>query len=246
MPQYTINKKTFSGASKVYDGTLAGIIISLAQNQAITAAAAVTPLTDNGGGAANGTIEAVPVLVNHALVGSDSVAKADAENAFGTALNAISEVIYQINRVRTAVPAFPALIDNTGGAAATGTVAAITQTVAGANAALVSASGAISVFESLVDAIFQATVFVNRLADAVGVSQIAIPASESALLVGTFAPINLSTGGAVSGADALTHATIQATAFDAALVWLANSVKELTTKLHAITSGAPTIEVIVQ
>src|SRR6516225_1060545 len=110
-----ISSKTFSGSGKVFDGTLAAALKSLAENQAVIAAAAVTDLVDSGGGTANGTIEAPVTVTSAALGSSDCAQKAALETAFGTVKDAVSEVVRQLNLVRAVVPAFAALTNSTGG-----------------------------------------------------------------------------------------------------------------------------------
>lgn len=240
-----LTAKLFSGASHIFNGTLATALISLAQNQAIVAASAVTDLTDNGGGTADGDIEAPVVIANYVTAGVDAAQKAELEAAFGNVRDALGEVVAQLNDVRAVVPAFPALTNSMGGAAADGTVGAIDVSMTAVDASMVSAAGARTVQAALYARIYQAAHYVNLLAKATGVSQIALPAGVTPTYDTEFAAVATGTGAAVAGSaatDAL--GTVSKTNADAMLVGLANAVKELTAKLNAITSGTPTISVI--
>lgn len=240
-----INKHTFSGTSSVFDGKLAGILMSLAANQAIIAAATVADLTDNSGGTANGTISAIPVITNHQLVGTDSVQKAATETALGTVRDALSEIIAQLNDVKAVLPAFPTLADNTGGTAADGTVGAISVTLAGVSVSLASAVGVRAVAAALASRLAQATHFVNLAAATVGIVPVVDNSGGASSVATTFAAVSLDTGAAVDGADATdAKAGVAKTEADALLAALRDGVTELVVKLNAITSGSPTITVV--
>jgi len=240
-----LHKKMFSGAGKVYDGTLAKILMSLAQNQAVIAAATVTNLTDNGGGTADGKIEAPVEIDNHVLDNDDSVAKEALESAFDKVVDALSEVIEQLNNVREVVPAFDELNDRTGGTVADGTVSAITKSFSGTGSSLASAVGARAVYAALMGAIYQAAYFVNLAAKAVGEDEIELPAGVVPSVSTEFVAIDTGTGDAVSGADNTDdNAAVSVDDAEAMMTHLADAVKELTATLNKVTSGTPTIEVV--
>lgn len=240
-----INKHTFSGTSNIFNGVLATALIALAQGQAVIAAGTITDLTDNVGGAANGALTAIPAIANSALGANDCSPKAGLETAFGTVRDGLSEVIAQLNDIRAVVPAFDALTDNTGGAAADGTVGAVTVTVAGAGTDLASAVRTRAVVENLAKSVAQAVHFTNLACRAVGVA----PLTGSLGVVGpvstTFAAVSLDTGATTSGADATdANAAIKATEANAVLAALRDAVKECVVKLNAVTSGVPTVTVV--
>lgn len=241
-----LTAKLFSGASHIFNGTLATALISLAQNQAIVAASAVTDLTDNGGGTADGDIEAPVAIANYVTAGVDAAQKAELEAAFGSVRSALIEVVTQLNNVRAVVPAFPVLVNSLDGLSlGDGTVGAIDVSMTAVNASMTSAAGARAVQATLYDRIYQAAHFVNLLAKATGLAEIALPEGVTPNYSTTFAAVDVSTGAAVSGAQATDAlGTVSKTNADAMLVGLANAVKELTAKLNAITSGTPTISVI--
>lgn len=241
-----LTPKLFSGAANVFNGVLASAMISLAQNQAIVAAAGVTDLTDNGGGTADGDIEAPVTIANYVTAGVDCAQKAELEASFDGVVAALIEVVGQLNDVRAVVPAFPLLLSSLDGLTiGDGTVDAIDVSMTAVNASLASAAGARAVQAQLYARIYQATHFVNLLAKAVGKPEITLPADATRSYSNIFAEVDTSTGLAVTGAaatDAL--GAVSKTNADAALVGIANAVKELTAKLNAITSGTPTIAVI--
>lgn len=241
-----LTRKSFSGSGRIFDGTLALALISLAQNQAIVAASAVTDLTDNGGGTADGDIEAPVTIDNYVTAGVDAAQKAELEAAFGSVRAALVEVVTQLNDVRAVVPAFPALATAMDGLSlGDGTVGAIDVSMTAVDASMVSAAGARAVQATLYDRIYQAAHFVNLLCKATGLSPITLPAGVTPAYSTEFAAVDTGTGAAVAGTaatDAL--GTVSKTNADAMLVGLANAVKELTAKLNAITSGTPTITVV--
>lgn len=237
-----ITNKTFSGTSKVFDGTLAAVIRELLQNQGRALAATITDLTDSSGGTANGTIEAKVTVANYLLVSTNGAQKAATEAGFVTVKDALTEVVAQLNNVRAVVPAFAALTNSIGGTAADGTVAAVTQSVSGVGTSLASAVGVRTVYDSLLASIHQARYYVNALAVATGKTVIATASTDVPSVSTVFAAIATSTGTAVSGADATnTNAGVSATNASAMLLHLANAVTELTTKLNTITSSTASL-----
>jgi len=241
----SINKKTFSGTSKVFDGTLAEIIMSLAQNQAIVAASSVTDITDNGGGTAQGEIKAPVAVANYKLDNNDGAGKTALENAFKTVVDALSEIIAQLDNVRAQVPAFGELTDNTGGATPDGTVGAITKNLTGTGSSLASAVGVRAVYSVLMDRIYQATHFVNLAAKAVGVETVGFEGVVIPNYSTTFDAISTDTGTAVDGSDETDEkACVEVGNANAMMTQLANAIKDLTSALNKITSGSPTITVV--
>lgn len=240
-----INKHTFSGTSKIFDGTLALTLMALAQGQTVIAAGTVSDLTDNTGGSANGALTELPALANAALGEGDCTPKAGLETALGTARSALSEIIAQLNAFRAVVPAFDALTDNTGGASADGTVSAVTVTVAGAGEDLASAVGTRAVIENLAKGVAQAVHYVNRAAASVGQASITGTLGVVPSISPTFAAISLDTGTAVDGSDDTdANAALKATDVDAALTAIRDAIKECVVKLNACTAGVPAITVV--
>src|SRR5262245_5892029 len=164
-----ITKQSYSGASKVFDGQLAAALRGVAQYQAAVKldTAAVTALTNSAGGSANGTINPIGNVTPAVLGTTDCAQKAGLETAFGTVKDAITEIVAKLNAIRAVVPAFGALTDSTGGAAADGTVGAVTVSLTGVGTSLASAAGAQTVINALKDAIVQARYFANLAAKAV-------------------------------------------------------------------------------
>src|SRR5437660_328446 len=134
-----IKSTHFSGSARVFDtgpGGLGAIARQLSQNVARIAATGVSALTDNSGGpSSNGTIPLIPAVVNAAT-------PAALETALGQVRDGLSEIIAQCNTLHAKVPALDGtLTDSTGGGAADGTIAAITQTLSGVSTSYASANG---------------------------------------------------------------------------------------------------------
>lgn len=240
-----IHKKTFSGTSNVFNGFLADVLMSLARNQAVIAAATVSDLVDNGGGTADGKIDAPVTVANHQDDSGDSAGKSDLEGAFDDVVDALSEVIEQLNNIGAVVPAFAELTDDTGGASPDGTVDAINKSISGTNTDLASAVGVRAVYGILLDRIYQAAYFVNLAARAVGEAEIELPEGVVPSISTTFDAVDTDTGAAVDGADETDEkAGVSATQASAMMTHLANAVKELTSTLNKVTSGTPTVEVV--
>ena len=198
-----IKKKTFSGTSKVFDGELADAIRGIAQYQAAVKldTAAVTALTNSAGGSANGTINPIGNVTPAVLGTTDCAQKAGFETALGTVKDAISEIVAKLNAIRAVVPAFPALTDSTGGAAADGTVPAITVSLTGVDTSLASAVGSQAVIDALKDKIVQARYFTNLAAEAVGVTPLVDRSGHVGPVGTTFTVISTNTGTAVREDD---------------------------------------------
>ena len=235
-----VKKQQFAGSSKVFgtdSDALVNIVRGMAQHLALSVAGQVTDLTDNSGAAAaNGVIEAVGLNTLAVLGTTDCAQKAALEAAYGTVLNGLSTMITQVNLIRAKVPAFAALTDSTGGTDGAGTIAAVTLSVSGVGASLASAAGANTTLTLIKNRIAQLTIFVNKLATATG-QTLVVDSSGGAKSYGTtFAAVSTNTGTAVSGADVtVANAAIKATDASAKLAILGNAVKELATKLNAIT-----------
>lgn len=237
-----INAKTFSGAANVHNGVLASVLMSLAGGIAKTAAGTVADLTDNGGGAAaDGTIAAIPLATGTPAAGATCPTKAEIETDFGQVKDALTEIAAKIVAVAAKVPAFTPT-NSIGGTAADGTIAAITTAITGATASRVAKTGFNSVTTALRDGVATLARDVNALARATGISELTDNSGGVAAFNNTYAAINVSTGTAAADGTA----SVVSSEATATLVALANAVKELSTKLNAITSDtAPTPAVII-
>ena len=242
-----IKKNSFSGTSKVFSGELAEAIRGVAQYQAAVKldTAAVTALTNSAGGTANGTINAIGNVTPAVLGTTDCAQKAGFETALVTVKDAISEIVAKLNAIRAVVPAFPALTDSTGGAAADGTVGAIGVALTGVGTSLASAAGSQAVITALKDAISQARYYVNLAAESVGVTPLVDNSGHVGPVATTFAAISTGTGTAVSGADLTTaNAAVKETDGETVLTALRDGITELAAKLNEVTNVTPTLTVV--
>lgn len=238
----TIKAKTFSGASKVHDGTLADAIRGVAQSLAAMNAATITDLTDSSGGTADTTIAAIGSFTPAVLGTTDAVAKAELEASLLEMVDGIAEIVAQVNNIQAVVPAFPALTDSMGGTAADGTIALFNVAHTGQGASNASATGANTALDAIKIALSQAAYWVNRVCTACGVAGL----TDSSGVVGddrvfdaVFAAISLDTGTAVSGADlTAANATVLATDADAINGLVADAVADMAARLNACTAAA--------
>jgi hypothetical protein len=240
----TINKKTFSGAANIHNGKLASILMAMLATQAKASAVTVatTALTDNGGGAAaNGTIEAIPLATGTPLAGDTCPTKAEIETDFGQVKDALMEIAAQVVAVSAKVPAITPT-NSIGGAAADGTIAAITVAITGATASRVAKAGFNTVASALRDTVAQLARQVNSLASATGYTLlIDSSGGNRKVTTNTVAAINTTTGtAAVDGTTSVVSAEATAT-----LTALRNAVKELSTKLNSITAAGTPVPTVV-
>lgn len=234
-----INRSTFTGSGKVFDGTLAAAVMSLAQGHARRVAASLSDITDNGGGTNDvGGLRDPGTFTPFEESGTASTAKAEFETAVGGVRDAIKEIVAQCNTIRAKVPAFDALTDSMGGTAADGTIAAIDDSMTAAAADLVAVDGANAVFATLNARMSQACFYVNKLRAACGMSAIASELDDYSGMSGTFAAVSTDTGTAVDGSDAEENATVSKAEADAKLDVMSDNIKTLSTALNAITADA--------
>jgi hypothetical protein len=165
----------FYGSARVYDATpqgLTALMRSLSENIAQIAAGHVTPLTDNSGAVAGATAAAlIPVPPAVSVSGNNCVTEAALDAAMTTAVQALSDVVGQVNTILARVPAFSPLTGPVGFAPVT-TVAAITQTFAGASAALAPQAALATFLGTFTQAYEQTRYWVNKIALACGVAQV--------------------------------------------------------------------------
>lgn len=241
-----ISSDSYGGGVNVNDP--AGLALAL-RTMAITfaarAAAGVDDFTaDNSGGTAGATLADIPTPSHSAQDGTNAVAKTEAETSFGQVVDGLAEIIAQANLVRAEMPeVFAALVDNTGGSAADGTIAAIDDSATGVDSAMCASAGARTVVAALRSAVAQAGYYVNKLCVATGqtalVDGITSNAAADAEWGVTFAAISTDTGTAADGsaADAANGIYTKAE-FDVAVGAMADAIASMAAKLDAITADA--------
>lgn len=211
----------FVGATSVVQ-----VLRALAQDNAHRLAAAETALTNNSGGTA-GVLTAVPTLVDEADDGTSLADGTEADAALDTVHNAVRELFTASGGIADAI-GIDKITYNGGGAATDGTIAAVTVTVAAA------ATGALAdetnaTIDALQNALYHAAVEANRIANAVGLTEIEFGFSKT--VTDTIAAITVDVGTPADPA-------VSKAALDAALVILRNNVKTVATKLiEAATAG---------
>lgn len=239
-----VSSTQYIGHAGVADGTLADAIRGVAQTLAARAASTVADFTaDNSGGTPGGTIADVPTITPSVVTGTNAIAKTEAEAAFAGVVDGLSEVIAKCNAIRAVIPnAFGQLVDNTGGAAADGTIAAITVAGTGVNAAMASGAGADAVVRTLRSRIAQVAFYVNKVATAAGADTLAVVMPNNRLYGEwglSFAAVSTDTGATTDGSEAdAANGVLLKDEFDAAMTSMANAVASMAAKLDAITDDA--------
>jgi len=229
---------TFSGVSKVHDGTLADALRGIAQNEALRVASSIADITDNSGGTANGTMAAAADFTPSAASGSNAAAKADLETQFGNVRDGLKEILAQVNVIRAKVPAFDALVDEMGGTAADGTIGAISSALIGVAASRAAAAGSNTVLATLRDRASQLAIYVNKLVVATGGTELVDSLGGAKTYSETFAAVSTDTGAVATGADAEANAIVTVAEANARLGVLADAIADMAAKLNAITADA--------
>lgn len=232
---------TFQGGSQLtrpHPGGLADGLRAMAQFIGKTKANAVAALTDNSGGAAaDGTVTAVPTATAAPLAGDTCPTKAEAETALGTAKDALTELGAKIATFATSIPSFTPT-NSIGGAAADGTIGAVTKTstgAAGTGGTCVAKAGFNTCVANVNVLLAQLTRDANKLAVACGVAPLTTSGLTSVndSLGFTYAALSTNTG--TSPADGT--GSISQANFATSMTAIADAVKEIATKLNALRDG---------
>jgi hypothetical protein len=254
----------FYGSARVYDSTpqgLTALMRGISQNLAQIAASSITPLVDDTGAnpAAPTAAVAVPVPVASTITGATGLAEADLDAAAATAVQALADVVGQINSILAKVPAFGALTGPVG-FVPSNTVAAITQVFTGKSAALAPQAALSTWLSSFISAYEQTRYWVNKLATATNVPHV----TGSAL--GTVnvaqwpqAPVNVGAPNQnanfsgtigvpalpISATDATGNGdSVLATAADALFVAITTDISALVTVLNSVVGHSATTFVV--
>jgi hypothetical protein len=240
MPVIKIKKSEYSGLGHLFDGRLAAVVMGLAAGQALRSASTAADITDSSTGAATGTLAALTAATPAVVGTNDAAQKAALETELTAVLNAIKEIVAQINVVRAKVPAFDALTDSMGGTGADGTIGAISSALTGVGASMASATGFNAVLVTLGARISQAAHYLNHLLTACGQTNLIVSTGSKVTSYSTtFAAVSVSTGSAASGADTTSaNAIVKVADANAKLVVLKNSIASMAAKLNALTADA--------
>lgn len=205
--------------------TVESVVLELAKAHCRQVGATVASLTDNSAGTAGSSVVALSTnLTNTAAVGSNLASHTSVETAVGTVIDALNELAVKANAYATAL-GLSTVSYSGGGAAADGTIAAVTV----ASTAATTGGQAASVntlFGALNNAFYNVSVVVNEIAKAQGLATLPVTAGT----VGAVAAITNS-----AGADASPGVT--KTAVDAELVKAAANIATLAAKLNAFNDG---------
>ncbi len=219
------------------DGTLVGVsnetelLIALINQTIKIKAEQVAALTDNSTGTAGAGLEAVgQTFVNAANSGTSLAQKTASEAQLVTVQNAITELATKANTFATAL-SVTGLTDSSGGTAADGTIASITQTATAATTGVLAVN--LNADALTIDGAFaEITRVVNRASVACGVAPVTIDYTAFPTTDGTVAAIT--TGGGTAADPGVT-----AVAFAAAMVKWAANVKLLSTQMNLLRATAP-------
>lgn len=239
-----VTKKAFSGSAHLFDGTLAAVVMSLLVNQARTAIAAVTDVTDSSGGVSDGNSLIAPAVPAAFTAGvSDAVLKAEIEASLVVVAQGVKEIVAKLNAIQAIAPVFKStLTDNMGGAAVNGVIEAVDDSMVGTSSGglLVSRTGLVTVVTGILNRIEQVHFFVNEAARAVGVAEIVSDLDNwdgvKAEYSTTFPVVSTNTG-----ANVTTTNTVSKVAADALLDTLSDNLATLAAKVNAITNQTPVI-----
>lgn len=201
---------------------LSEVVRKMAQQNALTLTGAITALTNSSGGTA-GTITQHTTFAN---VADDSTSLADgteSDAALDTIHNAIREIYTKANAT-AAVLGIDEITYNGGGAATNGTVEAVTASVAAAGTGAQATETEV-VADAFDNAIYNAAILINTLADATGIARVAL--GYTGTIQSTIAAITVDVG---TPADP----GISKAAMDANLVIYRNNIKTLAEKLILI------------
>jgi hypothetical protein len=215
-----------------------GVILALARSTAKIAAAPVADLIDNGGGVAGDTVIGdIPLCPTAPAVGANVPTKAALETALGQVRDGLTEIAAKIIAIHVRVPLFGAVpVNNIGGAAADGTIAAITIAPAADN---VGPRASRAGFNALIPT-YQACILelkrdINSLATACGTAGLTGTAGGNEATTAwdhTYAVLGTDTGAAAadsSFAPSVAESTATLTA-------MRDAIKEMSTALNLITS----------
>lgn len=239
-----IGKKSFSGSSKVFDGTLAAAIRGVAQFQAATVAKTIADMTDNSTGTSGGDTAAAVVLpTGFTSTGTDAAPKAGTETALTALRSAITTVGNSALAIANAI-SLDAFTVSTGGTNGAGTVAALTKTVtavAGSAGTGIGYTTGVAVLSAYRDELSRLIKIVNAVATATGLTEITDNTGGSKGGSFNLAALVTDTGPAATAGQAAASGTMSKAAVDAFLTSAANVIATCVAKLNAATSDARTI-----
>jgi hypothetical protein len=214
------------------------VLLLLARSTAKIAAGSVADLIDNGGGAAGDTaIGDIPLCPTAPAVGANVPTKAALETALGQVKDGLTEIGAKIIAIHARVPIFGAApVNNIGGAAADGTIAAITVAPAADNVGpRASRAGLNALIPAYQAGILELKRDINSLAVACGTAPLTGTAGASEATTTwdhNYAALGTDTGAAAADSS-LAPSVAESTA---TLTAMRDAIKEMSTALNLITS----------
>jgi hypothetical protein len=230
-----ISKESLSGGGDTTD-----ILLALAKTTTKIAVGTVADLTDNGGGAAgDGAVPDLPLCPTAPAVGANVPTKAALEVSLGQVKDGFTEIGAKIIALHARAPVFGAApINNIGGAAADGTIAAITVAPAADNIGpRASRAGLNALIPAYQTCLLELIRDVNVLAAACGTATLAGAGGGNVATTAydhTYAVLSTDTGAAAADSS-FAPSVAESTAF---LTACRDAIKELSTALNAMTSDA--------
>lgn len=210
------------------------VLYALVQQNARSVVATVADLTDNSGGVA-GTLAALSTSqVNVDNAATNLAQKAATETALGTVKDALAELYDKANAYATKL-GIDNVTYNGGGAAADGTIAAITVATTAAATGVQAASVNIA-FAAINEAVYNVAALTNKIAKATGYSTLTVYADD---IQSTIATISVDGGTAASPG-------VTKVAVDAALAQAAVNVATIAAKLNSVNAGIGNALVVAQ
>jgi hypothetical protein len=206
--------------------TVETVVYALVQQAARGVVSGVTNLTDSSAGTAGSTVVAADAsFVDTAVSGSNLATKASAEAALVTVQDALKELATKANEYAGKL-GVDQITYNGGGAAADGTIGAVTVATTGGATGPTNANLA-PIVTALNTATYNIAILTNKCAKAVGATQLTVFQDTAATTVAA-----LSTNTGTAATPGVTKVEL-----DASLVTMANNIATIAAKLNAINDG---------
>lgn len=210
------------------------VLTALVKQNARAVVASVADLTDNSAGSAGDVVALSVALTNAANAATNLAQKAATEAALTTVKDALAEIYAKANAYAVKL-GLDQVTYNGGGAAADGTIAAVTVAVTAA-ATGVQAASMNANLAALNTAFYNASILVNKIAKATGYDGVDtfVDSRETTIAA-------LAVDGGTAADPGVTKAAV-----DAELVKAANNVATLAAKLNEVNAGLGNALVVAQ
>jgi len=234
----TVRNNHFSGNANVYsagDDGLSNVLRSALQYITADRASSLTTPADSSGGTPNG--DTLPEIQDYtSFTGSGGVApmQPDYDGFLSSVQNAIASLALQVNNIESDIDV-GGLTDNSGGSGSPTNVPSITTSFSSSSSS-VAFDTAQSRLDDMRGALVDLTPAVNRLATAVGVTLLSVPASYPTFdYDSTVRALSATSGSAVF---ASTSPTVSTTDAQNRASEVADAVATMAAKIQQITDGS--------